>query len=165
MNQNPHLRASKTAVLLLNLGTPSAPTPKAVRAYLKEFLSDPRVVEIPRFIWWFILNGIILPIRSSASAKKYASIWLPQLGSPLMHYSRLQAKELQEKFTSEVAKWFSDNGDQTLRVNYQLSENSNVIDLGGYEGKWSKKIQDIYGCNVHIFEPIPEFYENIKNIL
>jgi ferrochelatase len=101
LNQNPHLRASKTAVLLLNLGTPSAPTPKAVRAYLKEFLSDPRVVEIPRFIWWFILNGIILPIRSSASAKKYASIWLPQLGSPLMHYSRLQAKELQEKFTNE----------------------------------------------------------------
>ena len=101
MNQNPHLRPSKTAVLLLNLGTPSAPTPKAVRAYLKEFLSDPRVVEIPRFIWWFILNGIILPIRSSASAKKYASIWLPQLGSPLMHYSRLQAKELQEKFANE----------------------------------------------------------------
>lgn len=101
MNQNPHLRASKTAVLLLNLGTPSAPTPKAVRAYLKEFLSDPRVVEIPRFIWWFILNGIILPIRSSASAKKYATIWLPQLGSPLMHYSRLQAKELGEKFSKE----------------------------------------------------------------
>ena len=101
MNQNPHLRASKTAVLLLNLGTPSAPTPKAVRAYLKEFLSDPRVVEIPRFIWWGILNGIILPIRSSASAKKYASIWLPKLGSPLMHYSRLQAKDLGEKFTNE----------------------------------------------------------------
>ncbi|WP_114663037.1 ferrochelatase [Polynucleobacter necessarius] len=101
MNQNPHLRAPKTAVLLLNLGTPSAPTAKAVRSYLKEFLSDPRVVEIPRFVWWFILNGIILPIRSSASAKKYASIWLPQLGSPLMHYSRLQAKELGEKFTNE----------------------------------------------------------------
>ena len=101
MNQNPHLRASKTAILLLNLGTPSAPTPKAVRAYLKDFLSDPRVVEIPRIIWWFILNGIILPIRSSASAKKYATIWLPKLGSPLMHYSRLQAKELGEKFTHE----------------------------------------------------------------
>jgi len=101
LNQNPHLRATKTAVLLINLGTPSAPTPKAVRAYLKEFLSDPRVVEIPRIIWWCILNGIILPIRSSASAKKYASIWLPQLGSPLMHYSRLQAKELGEKFAHE----------------------------------------------------------------
>lgn len=101
MNPNPHLRASKTAVLLLNLGTPSAPTSKAVRAYLKEFLSDPRVVEIPRIIWWCILNGIILPIRSSASAKKYASIWLSKLGSPLMHYSRLQAKELGEKFANE----------------------------------------------------------------
>jgi len=101
LNQSPHLRTSKTAVLLLNLGTPSAPTPKAVRVYLKEFLSDPRIVEIPRFIWWFILNGIILPIRSSASAKKYASIWLPQLGSPLMHYSRLQAKALGERFTNE----------------------------------------------------------------
>jgi ferrochelatase len=101
LNQNPHLRASKTAVLILNLGTPSAPTPKAVRAYLKEFLSDPRVVEIPRIVWWCILNGIILPIRSSASAKKYASIWLPKLGSPLMHYSRLQSKELGEKFANE----------------------------------------------------------------
>jgi protoporphyrin/coproporphyrin ferrochelatase len=101
LNQNPHLRPSKTAVLLLNLGTPSAPTPKAVRAYLKEFLSDPRVVEIPRVIWWCILNGIILPIRSSSSAKKYASIWLPQLGSPLLHYSRLQAKALSEKFSQD----------------------------------------------------------------
>ena len=101
MNQNPHLRPSRTAVLLLNLGTPSAPTPKAVRSYLKEFLSDPRVVEIPRLIWWFILNGIILPIRSSASAKKYAEIWLPKLGSPLMHYSRLQAKDLALRFSNQ----------------------------------------------------------------
>ena len=85
---------------MLNLGTPSAPTPKAVRSYLKEFLSDPRVVEIPRFIWWCILNGIILPIRSSASAKKYAAIWLPKLGSPLLHYSRLQAKDLALRFSN-----------------------------------------------------------------
>jgi protoporphyrin/coproporphyrin ferrochelatase len=101
LNPNPHLRHSKTAILLLNLGTPSAPTAKAVRSYLKEFLSDPRVVEIPRVIWWCILNGIILPIRSGASAKKYASIWLPQLGSPLMHYSRLQTKELGEKLAQQ----------------------------------------------------------------
>ena len=100
MNPNPHLRPSRTAVLMLNLGTPSAPTPKAVRSYLKEFLSDPRVVEIPRFIWWCILNGIILPIRSSASAKKYAAIWLPKLGSPLLHYSRLQAKDLALRFSN-----------------------------------------------------------------
>lgn len=99
MNQNPHLRSAKTVVLLLNLGTPSEPSAKAVRTYLKEFLSDPRVVEIPRAVWWCILNGIILPIRSGASAKKYASIWLPKLGSPLLHYSRLQAKALSKKFS------------------------------------------------------------------
>ena len=101
MNQNPHLRPSKTAILLLNLGTPAAPTRSAVKVYLKEFLSDPRVVEIPRIIWWFILNGIILPIRSGASAKKYATIWLPALGSPLLHYSRLQAKLLAANYANQ----------------------------------------------------------------
>ena len=63
----------KTVVLLINLGTPDAPTTSAVRRYLREFLSDPRVVEIPRAIWWPILNGIILTVRP----KKSASIWKP----------------------------------------------------------------------------------------
>ncbi len=97
MKTNPHLRPSRTGILLLNLGTPDAPTRAAVRAYLKQFLSDPRVVEIPRLIWWFILHGIILPIRSGASAKKYASIWLKE-GSPLLVYSKAQAQGLQERF-------------------------------------------------------------------
>jgi len=64
-NQEPpykHGSLTKTAVLFVNLGTPEAPTPAAVRVYLKEFLSDPRVVEIPRLIWWLILNGIIFAI-------------------------------------------------------------------------------------------------------
>ena len=64
-----HRRARRTGVLLVNLGTPDAPTAAAVKPYLKQFLSDARVVEIPRIIWWFILNLIILPLRSSASAK------------------------------------------------------------------------------------------------
>ena len=64
-----HAKASKVGILLVNLGTPAAPTAQAVRPYLKEFLSDPRVVEVPKLIWWIILNGIILPIRSGASAK------------------------------------------------------------------------------------------------
>jgi len=62
-------QAQRTAVLLINLGTPDAPTAAAVKPYLKQFLSDPRVVEIPKVIWWCILNLIILPIRSGASAK------------------------------------------------------------------------------------------------
>jgi len=86
-------KASRTAVLLTNLGTPEAATSSALRTYLREFLSDPRVVEIPRFIWLIILHGIILRIRPKKSAKLYQSIWTEQ-GSPLMVYS--------EKLTSKV---------------------------------------------------------------
>ncbi len=85
---------SGTAVVLANLGTPDAPTPAAVRVYLKQFLSDPRVVEIPRLLWWLILNGIILPFRSKQSAHKYASIWTPE-GSPLKVHTENQARLLQ----------------------------------------------------------------------
>jgi len=80
----------KSAVLLVTLGTPDAPTAPAVRRYLKEFLSDPRVVEIPRLVWWIILNALILPIRSSKSAAKYAQVWMTE-GSPLQVWTSKQA--------------------------------------------------------------------------
>ena len=83
-----------TAVLLCNLGTPDAPTPPALRRYLKEFLSDPRVVEIPRLVWWFILNGVILQVRPKQSAAKYATIWTDE-GSPLKVWTQKQAAMLQ----------------------------------------------------------------------
>ena len=73
-----HGTPEKCAVLLLNLGTPDAPTAQAVKPYLREFLGDPRVVEIPRLVWWCILNGIILNVRPKKSAAKYASIWMPE---------------------------------------------------------------------------------------
>jgi len=76
-------------VILVNLGTPTAPEPRAIRRFLKEFLSDPRVVEIPKPLWWLILNGIILNVRPRKIQDKYASVWLPE-GSPLMVYSRRQ---------------------------------------------------------------------------
>ena len=88
-----HGTADKTAVLLVNLGTPEAPTAPALRKYLKQFLSDPRVVEIPRLIWWPILNGIILNTRPAKSAHKYASIWTKE-GSPLAVHTAAQAKLL-----------------------------------------------------------------------
>ena len=84
----------KTGVLLINLGTPEAPTAKAVRPYLKEFLSDPRVVEIPRLVWWLILNGIILNVRPKKSAAKYATVWTEE-GSPLRFHTARQATLLQ----------------------------------------------------------------------
>jgi ferrochelatase len=96
-------QAQRTAILVVNLGTPDAPTAKAVKPYLKQFLSDPRVVEIPKLIWWCILNLIILPIRSGASAKKYASIWLHGeiSGSPLLVYSQKQAQALKKKLEAQ----------------------------------------------------------------
>jgi ferrochelatase len=88
-----HGSPSKTAVLLVNLGTPDAPTTPAVRRYLRQFLSDPRVVEIPKAAWWFILHGLILPLRSGKSAEKYASIWTKE-GSPLKVHTEKQASLL-----------------------------------------------------------------------
>ncbi|RZI41435.1 ferrochelatase [Herbaspirillum sp. HC18] len=85
-----HGALARTAVVLVNLGTPDEPTPSAVRRYLKQFLSDPRMVEIPRALWWLILNGAILPFRSSKSAAKYASIWTSE-GSPLLIHTKKQA--------------------------------------------------------------------------
>ncbi|EKY3245941.1 ferrochelatase [Cronobacter dublinensis] len=87
------MQSVKSGVLLVNLGTPQAPTPSAVKRYLKQFLSDRRVVDVPRFIWWPLLRGVILPLRSPRVAKLYQSIWMEE-GSPLMVYSRRQEKAL-----------------------------------------------------------------------
>jgi protoporphyrin/coproporphyrin ferrochelatase len=85
-----HGTPEQTAVLLVNLGTPDAPTPAALRRYLAQFLSDPRVVEIPRALWLLILHGVILRVRPAKSAKKYESVWMPE-GSPLLVWSARQA--------------------------------------------------------------------------
>ncbi len=84
---------TQSAVLLINLGTPEAPTAPALRKYLKQFLWDPRVVELPRPLWWLALNGIILNTRPKKSAEKYAKIWTPE-GSPLKVHTERQAKLL-----------------------------------------------------------------------
>ena len=92
-----HGQPAKTAVIYCNLGTPQAPTASALRRYLAEFLSDPRVVEIPRFLWLMILHGIILRVRPAKSAHKYASIWTEN-GSPLKVWTDLQSQALQQRF-------------------------------------------------------------------
>ena len=89
-----HGSTERTAVLLLNLGTPDAPTAPALRRYLGQFLWDPRVVEIPRALWWPILHGVILRTRPAKSAAKYASVWTEN-GSPLMANSTRIATRLQ----------------------------------------------------------------------
>jgi ferrochelatase len=99
-------RPMRIGILLINLGTPEAPTAGAVRPYLKEFLSDRRVVEIPRAVWWPILNGVILNTRPRQSAEKYAAIWQTE-GSPLkVHTERLSgylAEELRKRCTEPIA--------------------------------------------------------------
>eukprot|EP00916_Digyalum_oweni_P007161 GHVL01012129.1.p1 GENE.GHVL01012129.1~~GHVL01012129.1.p1 ORF type:complete len:388 (-),score=97.80 GHVL01012129.1:759-1877(-) len=84
----------KIGILMCNLGTPDAPTRSSVYTYLREFLSDIRVVDISRYIWYPILYLIILPFRSGNSAKKYESVWLSDRGSPLMYYSNNQKNQI-----------------------------------------------------------------------
>lgn len=106
-----HGTPPQIGVLLTNLGTPEAPTPPALRRYLKEFLSDPRVVEIPRAVWLPILNGIILNTRPAKSAHKYATIWTEE-GSPLKFHTEKQAKL--------VCGWLGQAGYPGLRIDYAM---------------------------------------------
>jgi ferrochelatase len=87
------MHQTKTGILLANLGTPDAPTPDAVKRYLRQFLSDKRVVDTPRLLWWPLLRGVILPLRAPRVAKLYQSVWMEE-GSPLMVYSRRQQQAL-----------------------------------------------------------------------
>jgi len=89
-------KTPETAVVLVNLGTPSAPTPRAVRRYLGEFLMDPRVVALPRWLWGPLLHLVILPLRSPRVARKYAEIWM-EGGSPLAVYTRRLAQAVQQR--------------------------------------------------------------------
>lgn len=90
----------KTAVLLVSLGTPNDYDTKSVRIYLKQFLSDRRVIDEPRWKWLPILHGIVLRVRPKKSAQLYKSIWREE-GSPLLYYSEKQRESLQEKFKED----------------------------------------------------------------
>lgn len=104
----------KWGVLLMNLGTPAAPTKQAYRAFLKEFLSDPRVVEIPRPVWWAILNLFILPFRPGKVARTYQSIWDAEQGAPLLAITKRQVAALSEKLNGEL-------GENAPIVSYAMS--------------------------------------------
>ncbi len=106
-----HGTAARVGVLLINLGTPEAPTTPAVRRYLREFLSDPRVVEIPRPVWWVILNAFVLTTRPRASAHRYAQVWMRE-GSPLKVHTGRQAKLLQG--------YLGERGQPALLVDYAM---------------------------------------------
>ncbi len=106
-----HDAPEQIGVLIVNLGTPAAPTAGAVRAYLSEFLWDRRVVEIPRPLWWLILHGVILKTRPARSADKYATIWTAD-GSPLRLHTERQAKLLKG--------WLGQAGRSNLVVDFAM---------------------------------------------
>ena len=96
-----HGEIAAVGVLLTNVGTPEAPTPRALRRYLRQFLSDPRVVELPRPLWWLILNLLVLPLRPRRSARLYAKVWTPD-GSPLLVISRRIAAGVESTLRAAV---------------------------------------------------------------
>ncbi len=100
--------------LLIQLGTPDAPTPQALRPYLRQFLSDPRVIEVNPWKWWFILNLFILPFRPKDSAAKYARIWDATTGSPLLHWTVRQTQLLQDRFPNVPVRFGMQVGNPPL---------------------------------------------------
>ncbi len=112
MPQDP---GKKVGVLLVNLGSPDAPTASQVRRFLREFLGDPRVVNLPRSLWWIVLNLFVLPFRPRKSARAYRQIWTPK-GSPLLSYTR----RLSEKLAEAV-------GSDTVRVDYAMRYGKPVL--------------------------------------
>ncbi|WHZ19421.1 MAG: Ferrochelatase, protoheme ferro-lyase [Rhodanobacteraceae bacterium] len=107
------LVTAKTAVLLVNLGTPAAPTTDAVRDYLAEFLSDPRIVELPRWLWWPILHGYILRTRPARSAEAYAKIWRND-GSPLLVFG----ERLKDAVRARIDRVMPGNAEVALAMTY-----------------------------------------------
>lgn len=128
-----HDYTPKTGVLLLNLGTPDAPTGKALRPYLKQFLSDPRVVELPRALWWLILNGIILNTRPRKSAEKYAAIWGKD-GSPLLTHTQRQTKLLRG--------YLGEHGYRNLVVDFAMRYGSPSVEqvISGMRGQGVERL-------------------------
>ncbi len=127
-----HGSKPKVGILITNLGTPDAPNSKALKIYLKEFLSDPRVIEIPKFIWQIILRLFILQVRPRKSAKTYQSIWTDQ-GSPLLEISKKQLNAIKLKLNLETQNIFVELG---MRYGNPSIENA----LKSLQNKQTRKI-------------------------
>ncbi|MCY7294779.1 ferrochelatase [Alteromonas sp. a30] len=118
-----HSQADKIGVLITNLGTPQAPTKAALKPYLREFLSDPRVVEVPRLLWQLILNGVILNIRPKRSAHAYSTVWTDR-GSPLLYHTQDQRDALK----AELQKAYGDDIVVEMAMRYGEPSISKTID-------------------------------------
>lgn len=142
-------------ILLVNLGTPSAPTPAAVRRYLAEFLSDPRVVQLPRFIWLPILHGVILRTRPAKSAKKYRSVWTPE-GSPLAVHTKRQTQLLRSAVPDLQVEYAMRYGSPSLADGLKrLSNCAKVVVLPLYPQfsfSTTASVRDAIGAEIPVVE-------------
>ncbi len=118
-----HGTEERLGILVVNLGTPAAPETRAVRRYLSQFLSDPRIIELPRWLWNILLHGVILRIRPSRSAKAYREVWSEETGSPLLSISKAQTAAL----ATEMKKRFGDHVAVTLGMRYGEPSIDNAI--------------------------------------
>jgi len=148
------------SVLLVNLGTPSAPTPEAVRAYLAEFLSDRRVVPLPRLLWLPVLHGLVLPKRSKQAAEKYRQIWLPE-GSPLRVYTARQAELLADKLHLPVA-YAMRYGEPSIASTLPRLEDPVVVPLyPQYAASTTQSVLDVLPRHLHV---VGDFHDHPKYI-
>ena len=140
-------------VLLVNLGTPAAPTAQAVRSYLAEFLSDPRVVELPRIVWLPILHGIVLRRRPKKSAAKYASIWTPE-GSPLAVHTARQAQLLRAALPEMQVEHAMRYGEPSIAAALKkLSANPLVLPLyPQYSRATTESVRDVLPHGTRMIE-------------
>ena len=136
-NSHPKVSFGKSAVLLINLGTPSSTSKKDVKKYLKEFLSDNRIIEINKYLWWLILNIIILNVRPAKTAKTYEEIWMHDLNqSPLRYYTIQQQQKLAKKLSKtnlivDYAMRYGDPSinDKILELKHKGCENIIILPL------------------------------------
>lgn len=114
-DDHPKIAPAKVGVLIVNLGTPDAPESGAVRRYLREFLSDERIVDLPRALWLPVLHGIILNVRPAATARNYAKIWRKESNeSPLRYYTRAQAEALGDRMSGVMVDWAMRYGNPSI---------------------------------------------------
>jgi ferrochelatase len=142
-------------VLLVNLGTPAAPTPAAVRSYLAEFLADPRVVQLPRWLWLPILHGFILRSRPKKSAQKYAAIWTPE-GSPLAVHTVRQTELLRSAVPELQVEYAMRYGGPSIAEGLKrLAGCSRIVVVPLYpqfSRSTTESIRDVIGSHVTMVE-------------
>ena len=173
---HPPIMPPRVGVLLVNLGTPDAPTPRAVRRYLKEFLSDRRVVEIPRLVWWPILNLIVLNTRPKKSAHAYSLVWAEQ-GSPLAAITRAQAEALQGQMGGGVqVSWAMRYGNPAIATELQKLKDAGCTRIliaplyPQYSGATTATVTDAVGAALGTmrWQPalrsLPPYYDDALHI-